>query len=123
MLDFYEKVILEYIVNECDNNYKVIEVEEFEEIINNNLTKRKVNINNILKKLNDKNLIIVKYSDNTKYCLCATQLAKQIIENENQENNKNKKIKLEVVILLIFVLVFAFLGAFLGTLVYNLIFI
>lgn len=121
MIDNFEKIILEYIVEECQS-YKVVEIEDFEEYISQKIGKRKLNINNILKKLNDKNLIIIKYNDNKKYCLSATQTANQIIENQNQEKYKNKKIRLEIIILLVFVLIFAFLGSFLGTLIYNIIF-
>ena len=121
MIDNFEIIILEYIVDEC-KDYKVVEIDDFEEYINQKIGKRKININNILKKLNDQNLIVIKYNDNKKYCLCATQTANQIIENKKLEKNKNKKIKIEIIILLVFVLLFAFLGSFLGTLIYNVIF-
>ena len=121
MIDNYEKIILEFIVAECQG-YKVVEIEDFEQLILQKIGKIKVNINNILKKLNDKSLIIIKYNDNSKYCLCATQMANQIIENQNQESYKNKKIEIEIILLLCFILLFAFLGSFLGTLIYNIIF-
>lgn len=122
MIDNLEKIILEYIVSECQD-YKVVEIEDFEEYINQKIGKRKININNILKKLNDKNLIIIRYNDNKKYCLCATQIAHQIIENEKQEKHKYKKIKIEIIVLVIFIFLFAFFGSFLGTLIYNVIFV
>ena len=47
MIDNLEKIILEYIVSECQD-YKVVEIEDFEEYINQKIGKRKININNIL---------------------------------------------------------------------------
>lgn len=122
MLDEKEKTILSYIVSECGDSYKVIEIDDFEDFFKSKLNKKKLNLHNVLNNLQNKNFITIKYFDDNKYCLSPTQASKILFEQEYQEKTKLKKIKLEIIVLLFFVLFFAFIGSFLGTIVYNLIY-
>lgn len=121
MLEDKERLILSYIVGECGDNYKVIEKDDFEDFYKSKLGKKRVNLDAILTHLKNTHYVDIKYFDDNKYCLCATEQAKLLFEQDYIEKTKIRKIKLEVVILLIFVLFFAFIGSFLGTLLYNLI--
>ncbi len=121
MLNESEILILNYIINECGDDYKVLEIADFEDFLLQKNIKRKINIKNILKHLQTNNFINIRYFDDDKYCLCATPLSKQIFEKEIIEKNKLKKIKLETFLLFIIFFIFAILGSFLGTLLYYLI--
>ncbi len=121
MLNENEKLILMFIINECDDDYKVLETTDFEDFLLQKNIKRKINLKNILKHLQANNFINIRYFDDDKYCLCATPLSKQIFEQEIIEKNKLKKIKLETILLFILFFIFAIFGSFLGTLLYYLI--
>ena len=121
MLEEKEQTILSFIVNECEDNYKVIYKDDFEDFLLLKYGKKKVKIDTILNHLKNLNYIDIKYFDEEKYCLCPTQQSKLLFEEENKEKTKIKKIRVEVILLFIFVLIFAFIGSFLGTLLYNVI--
>ena len=74
----------------------------------------------ILNNLENKQFISIKYIDNINVCLCITELGKQILNNASDKIQKNKKIKIEIIILSILIFIFSFLGAFLGTIICNL---
>ena len=121
MLDYCETILLKYIVSESMENYKLLEVCDLEDILLKYGKKRQYNVINILQRLQNKNYINIKYNDDGKVCLCSTTLGKQIIENEQSERQKTRKIKIELTFLIVLITIFAFLGAFLGTLLSNII--
>lgn len=121
MLDSYEKLILSYIASECGDSYKVIEIEDFESFYKPKVKKKKLNIPQILKKLQSYNYISIKYYDDNKFCLALSPQSKQLFEEDNFKKYKIKKIKYETAIVLLLIFLFAFIGSFLGTLLYNLI--
>ena len=121
MLNENEKFILMIIMNECDDSYKVFDLEDFEGFLMQKNIKRKINVKNILKHLQLNNFINIRYFDDLKYCICATPLSKQIFEQEIIEKNKLKKLKIETIFLIALIFVFAIIGSFLGTLLYYLI--
>ena len=118
----YENYVLDYINKECGTNYKILEINDFYEILNKFHNAKNIDIKNILINLENKQFISIKYFDNTNICLCITELGKQILNNANDKIQKNKKIKEKIIFLLILILIFAFLGSFLGTIICNLIF-
>ncbi len=121
MLNPSENLVLNFILNECGDDYKVLEITDFEDFLLQKNIKRKINIKNILKHLQTNNFINIRYFDDDRYCLCATQLSKQIFEKEIIEKNKLKKIKVETILLILIFFISAILGSFLGTLLYYLI--
>lgn len=120
MLSENEKLILLFIINECEDNYKVLEIEDFEDfLLQKNI--KKINIKNVLKHLELNNYINIKYFDGKKYCLCATYESKSIFEKELIEKNKLKKIKNETILLIIIFFLIGILSSFMGTFLYYLI--
>lgn len=120
MIDEKEKWMLSYILSQCGTNYKVIDYDDFEDFFKQKYPKRKLNLDEILSHLDALGYVDIKFGDEQKYCLCATNSAKNLFEEEKNNKKTTKKIKIEVVIFVIFVFIFAFIGAFLGTLFYNL---
>ena len=116
MIDYNQRIILSYIVSECNDSYKVIEIDDFDDFLKDKNIKKKINIQNTLKRLQDNNFISIKYYDDSKYCVLPTPLGKQIFEEEVFEKTKKRKNKLEYGFLLFLICFFAFLGSFLGTL-------
>ncbi len=116
MIDEKEKWILSYVVSQCSTNYKVIENSDFEDFFKQRFPKKKCNIKNILTHLDTLGLVDIKFSDDQKYCLCATKSAEIMFEEEKNTKKTTKKIKIEVVLFIFLVAFFAFLGGFLGTL-------
>lgn len=116
----YENYILNYINKECGTDYKIFEIDDiYDELARLNHSKN-IDIKNILNNLENKQFISIKYIDNINVCLCITELGKQILNNASDKIQKNKKIKIEIIILSILIFIFAFLGAFLGTIICNL---
>ena len=122
MLDEKEEIILKYIVSECGDDYKVIYKDDFEDFFITKFGKKKIRFEQILSHLKNLHYIDIKYSDDEKYCLCATEQSKTLFEEENTEKIKIKKIKKNVIFLVLLIFVFAFFGAFLGTIICNIIF-
>ena len=123
MLDVRSKIILKYLVNECnEGSYRVIEIKE----LINCLPKKYKPDNNIviqcMQYLEKGNYISIKYKDNNMYCTSPLPFARQILENESNEKQKTKKYIKMGSMLYILVFVFAFLGAFMAILVYGIIF-
>lgn len=116
-----EKLILKYVYNECGTNYKILEFEDFEDYLQNLHTNGLYDIKKILQSLEGKEFISIKYIDNNNVCLCITELGKQILYNESNEKVKHRKNRLETVFLTLLICFFAFLGAFLGTIICNLV--
>ena len=121
MLDQKEQVVLSYIVSECDDDYKVIYKDDFEDFFESQLGTKKLRLETILTHLKNLHFVDIKYIDEEKVCICPTQQSKLMFEDELKEKSKNKKIKAEIVILLLAIFVFALIGSFLGTLLCNVI--
>ena len=117
MLDQKENEILSYIVSECDDGYKVMYKDDFEDFFVSKFGKtKKLRLEQILTHLKNLNYVDIKYMDEEKVCVCATEQSKLLFEDEIKEKSKIKKIKQKIAILLAFVLIFALIGSFLGTL-------
>lgn len=121
MIDKKSYEILKYLANECDNGYKVIEVEDILKEIKEN------DINQILLKQTliylDKNgYISIKYNDDNVYCVSMLPYGRQFIETRNVKDKQSKDMKITIRKLYFEILLIAFLGAFLGTLISELIF-
>ncbi len=123
MKDICEKLVLEFIADECGTVYRIFELEDIEAYVIKNCKNKNVNIVTTLKNLDEKNLVSVKYIDNINVCVCLTEQGKQIIKNQTSEFEKLRKNHKKYSFLLFFVLFFAFFGAFLGTIICNLIFL
>lgn len=120
MIDEKERLMLSYVLSQCKGNYKVIDIDDFEDFFKKRYPKRKFNFDEILSHLDALGYVDIKFKDDKKYCLCATKNAKNLFEEEKSSKKTTKKIKIEVILFVIFVFVFAFVGAFLGTFFYNL---
>lgn len=120
MIDEKEKWLLSYILSQCGTSYKVIDYDDFDDFFRQKYPKRKLNLDDILTHLDALGYIDIKFSDDEKYCLCATKNAKNLFEEEKNTKKTTKKIKVEVIVFAILVFLFAFIGAFLGTLFYSL---
>ena len=122
MLDEKEKFVLKYILSECGDEYKVIYKDDLEDFFASKFCGKKLHIEQILNHLKNMNYIDIKYFDDEKFCLRCFQQSKAIFEKENIEKIKIKKIKVDAIMLIVFVFIFAFFGAFLGTIICNIIF-
>ena len=117
MLDQKENGILSYIVSECDDGYKVIYKDDFEDFFVSKFGKtKKLRLEQILTHLKNLSFVDIKYIDEEKVCVCPTEQSKILFEDEKKEKLKIKKNRLKIVILLVFVFIFALIGSFLGTL-------
>lgn len=122
MLDEKEEVILKYIISECGDDYKVIYKDDFDDFFASKFGNKKLHIEQILGHLKNLSFIDIKYFDDEKYCLRCLPQSKAIFEEENIKDEKIKKIKTEVIILIWLVFVVAFFGAFWGTIICNIVF-
>lgn len=118
MLENNQKIILYFLVNECGESYKIIEIEDIEDYLRD--LKKRINIISTLKRLQDRGYISIKYFDENKYCLCVLPLGRQVYDNERAELNNKRLIKFETALVIFLIFIFAFLGSFLGTILVGL---
>ena len=107
----FEKKLLKYFVDECNEGYGVFEIDEIKSFLPKKYTTN--DIKRLLKHYDISGYISIKYSDEKTYCLSPLAKARALVEEK-------KSFKDYLIVL--FVGLFAFLGAFLGTLFYNIIF-
>lgn len=121
MIDNNSKNVLEYLVSECEEGkFKIIEIADIQTFLpQEKLTE--LQIKKIILRLEEMNLITIKYKSDEIFCLTILPYAKQIFEKEYIEKNNIIKFKKLAIKIIILVCIFAFLGSFLGTIVYNLI--
>ena len=114
LMMFYTSVagwLLKYFVDECNEGYGVFEIDEIKSFLPKKYTTN--DIKRLLKHYDISGYISIKYSDEKTYCLSPLAKARALVEEK-------KSFKDYLIVL--FVGLFAFLGAFLGTLFYNIIF-
>lgn len=119
MIDTKSKELLCTLARECKNGYKVIEIDDllfaFPKLDNDYLL-------NMLDYLDDVGYISIKYKDNQVICLTVLPYGRQFIEQEDIEKNKMCTLKKNLIKFYLIFFFVAILGAFVGTLIYNLIF-
>lgn len=123
MKDICEKLVLEFVADECGTVYRIFELEDIEVYVAKSCKIKNINIITTLKNLDEKNFVSVKYIDSVNVCVCLTEQGKQIIKNQTSDFEKLRKNHKKNGFLLFFVLFFAFFGAFLGTIICNLLFL
>ncbi len=123
MLDDRSKNLLNYLVKECnEGSYRVFDVKE---LINSLPKKYKPDdsaISLCMDYLEKGNYISIKYKDSKLYCISPLPFARQILENESNEQQKTKKMYKLGSFLYLLVFICAFLGSFLAIILYGLIF-
>lgn len=123
MLDLRSKAILKYLVGECsEGSYRVIEIKELIGCIPKKFKADALVVEQCIKYLEKANYISVKYKDSSMYCLSPLPFARQMLENEESDKQKAKKLIKMGSMLYILIFVFAFLGSFMAIIVYGLIF-
>ena len=119
MLDIKSKEILYFLESVCKNGYKVIEIKD---ILGKVKNIDKEYLKQVLNHLDNVGYISIKYKDKNVYCVSVLPFGRQFIEQESLNNEKNQKIKKIMYNFYIIFFFIAILVAFLGTLIYNLIF-
>jgi len=121
MLDVRSKYVLKFIVNECnEGTYKIIDATDIISFLPKKYKADTENVAQIIKHLENGDYVSVKYSDEEQFCLCPSPFGRQFIENEDIQNKNKTVLKHLGRRNNLGVLLFALLGAFLGTLIYNL---
>lgn len=122
MLDINSKNVLEYLVSECEEGkFKNIEFEDIQTF----LPQEKFNIQQIKKillHLEELSLITIKFKSDDLFCLTILPYAKVFFEKEYSEKINQLKFRKFAIKIVVMVCIFAFLGAFLGIMIYNIIF-
>ncbi|MBE7075028.1 MAG: hypothetical protein E7376_03525 [Clostridiales bacterium] len=123
MLDERSKTILSYLVKECsEGSYRVIESNELLAALPKKFKPDEGTVTLCMEYLEKGNYISIKYKDAKMYCVSPLPFARQILENESNEQEKSKKFFRLASILYILVFVCAFLGTFVAIILYGLIF-
>ncbi len=123
MLDMRSKEVLKLIANICkEGSYQVIEIQELSSLLPAKYKMDKEVILQILKHLTSADYISIKYKDDNVICVTPLPFGRQYIESEEERKKNNKKMKTFAKGAFISALFAALIGAFLGTLIYNIIF-
>lgn len=123
MLDVRSKEVLKLIASYCkEGSYQVIEINEITSSLPPKYKMDKEIIFQILKHLSSADYISVKYRDENVVCVCPLPYGRQYIESEEERKRNTKKMKTYAKGAFISALFAALIGAFLGTLIYNIIF-
>lgn len=108
----FEKKLFKYFVDECNDGYGVIEIEEIKSYLPKKYTTN--DIKRLLRHYEIGGYISIKYNDEKTYCLSPLAKARAIAEDGRGRRS--------IWISTILNFIFAFLGGFLGTLFYYIIF-
>lgn len=123
MLDERSKIILNYLVKECnEGSYRVIDTSELINALPKKYKPDDASISLCMDYLEKGNYISIKYKDAKMYCVSPLPFARQILENESYQNEKTKKMYKMIVILYFLVFACAFLGSFMAIILYGIIF-
>lgn len=123
MLDERSKSVLKYLVGECsEGSYRVIDISELKNAMPKKFKPDDASVALSMDYLEKGNYISIKYKDAKMYCVTPLPFARQILENESNEQEKTKKMYKMGSLLYILVFACAFLGSFLAIIVYGLIF-
>ena len=122
MLDTLSTQLLEKINDVCfDGNYKVLEKSD----LINSMSKHNIDVNsleNILKHLQARDFVNIKYSDEEVYCLALMPKGRLFDEKVKQAKSEQKKTKKMLTYVVLASLGSSFVGAFLAMLVFKLVF-
>ena len=122
MLDTLSTQLLEKINDVCfDGNYKVLEKSD----LINSMSKHNIDVNsleNILKHLQARDFVNIKYSDEEVYCLALMPKGRLFDEKVKQAKSEQKKTKKMLTYVVLASLGASFVGAFLAMLVFKLVF-
>lgn len=122
MLDLRSKIVLKYLVKECnEGSYKVIDTDDIVLCLPKKVKPDREVVFQIIKHLENGEYLSVKYSDDEQYCLCPLPFGRQFIENDEIQTKNRKILKKLGMKNNIITFLCAFLGAFLAILFYNLI--
>lgn len=123
MLDDRSKNLLNYLVKECnEGSYRVFDVKELINALPKKYKPDDSAISLYMDYLEKGNYISIKYKDAKLYCVSPLPFARQILENESNEQQKTKKMYKLGSLLYFLVFMCAFLGSFLAIILYGLIF-
>ncbi len=123
MLDERSKLVLNYIVSECnEGGYRVIDTAELINTLPKKYKPDDSTVSLCMDYLEKGNYISIKYKDSKMYCVSPLPYARQMLENERNECEKTKKMYKIGSLLYMFVFLCAFLGSFLAIILYGLIF-
>lgn len=123
MLDVRSRDVLGCIVRTCSSgSYQVVEINDILAGVSAKYRLDGESVSQIVKHLSDVGYISVKYQDDRVFCLCPLPAGRQIVEAEEEQKKNKKKFKSMAKGAYIAVVLSALIGAFLGTLIYNLIF-
>lgn len=123
MLDERSRCLLKYLVKECsEGSYKVIDVADMTKALPEKFKPDSATIMLCMDYLEKGNYISIKYKDSKMYCISPLPYARQILENESNEQEKTKKLFKIGSFLYVLVFICAFLGSFMAIILYGLIF-
>lgn len=123
MLDIRSKIVLRYLIKQCyEGSYKIIEIDDIISCLPQKYGADRESVKQIVNHLASTDYISVKYSDEDVYCLSALPFGRQYVESEDEQEKKSKKLKSVARGAYIALFFIALLGAFLGTLIYNILF-
>lgn len=123
MLDERSKIVLKYLVKECsEGSYRVVDVADLVESLPAKFKPDNGTVSLCMDYLEKGNYISIKYKDSKMYCVSPLPFARQILENESNEQEKTKKLFKIGSFLYVLVFICAFLGSFMAILLYGLIF-
>lgn len=123
MLDARSKCILTHLVHECgEGSFRVFDTKELISCLPKKFKADEQTVKLCMEYLEKGNYILVKYKDGSMYCVTPLPFARQILESEDNQKQKDKKLFKIGSLLYFLIFIFAFLGSFLAILVYGLIF-
>ena len=123
MLDFRSKTLLTFLVKECsEGSYRVFDIKELINSLPQNIKPDSSMVKLCMTYLEKGNYISIKYKDANMYCVTPLPFARQILESDDNQKQRDKKLVKIGSILYFLVFICAFLGSFLAILIYGLIF-
>lgn len=122
MLDIRSQMVLNYVARECEKGYKALDIPDILSYIPPTYKVNANSLKHIMNYLDVNGYVNIKYSDENVYCLTILPFGRQYIENSQNQVKQLKDVKSLIRKLYLELFVIALLGAFLGTLIYNLLF-
>jgi len=121
MLDKRTLKLLKYVAHICDDgSFKIIETPDLSKAVSSRADIE--TIRPMLKLLQDNEMIDVKYSDDTKYCLCVLPKGRVYIEHNEYKSNEVIMTRRFLKLVIGAAFIAAFAGAFLGALLFKFLF-
>lgn len=116
MLDIKSKLVLKIIIKECPNGqYSIIENSDIISALPNKYKLDSEGLQNTMNYLEHLDCVSIKYEEDGVYCVCVLPFGYELIENDNQRNEKGKSPNNYWLFIIVFAL--TILGSILGNII------